>query len=91
MYSPINQYEQAVFEDVCNIPLDSKVIGSEWVFDIKINGEGSVERYKARLVAKGFSQISGIYYFNTSSPVAQMNSVKVFYRKLQPITCIFTS
>ena len=60
------------------VPKAAKVISSKWVFDIKRNPDGSVERYKARLVAKGLTQIAGIHFFETSSPVAQMNSVKLF-------------
>jgi hypothetical protein len=33
-----------------------------WVFSIKYNPEGKIERYKARLVAKGYTQTYGIDY-----------------------------
>lgn len=70
--------EMKCYEENCSLPSGAKVVDSKWVFDIKTNPDGSVERYKARLVAKGFSQIGGVHYFETSSPVAQMNSVKIF-------------
>ena len=69
--------EMKCYQD-CTVPKGAKVVDSKWVFDIKTNPDGTLERYKARLVAKGFSQIGGVHYFETSSPVAQMNSVKIF-------------
>ncbi|KAM1554345.1 hypothetical protein ACFX1Z_007105 [Malus domestica] len=36
-------------------PHDRSIVGSEWVYKIKKNPNGSVSRYKARLAAQGFS------------------------------------
>jgi len=45
--------------------------GCKWVFTMKQNPKGEVDRYKARLVAKGYSQTYGIDYDETFAPVAK--------------------
>ncbi|KAE8906867.1 hypothetical protein PF007_g22869 [Phytophthora fragariae] len=52
-------------------------IGCRWVFAKKRDQYGRVVRYKAQLVAKGFKQKYGIDFFETYSPVANMNSIRV--------------
>ena len=46
-----------------------------WVYYAKYVVDGSIDRYKAHLVTKGFSQVEGIDYFETFSPIARMNSI----------------
>ena len=63
--------------DIVPRPQDQNIIGSKWVFKIKHNADGSVDRYKARLVAKGFSQQPGTDYDDTYAPVARYDSLRL--------------
>ena len=47
------------------LPEGKKPIDCKWIFKIKRNLEGNVERYKARLVAKSFTQREGIDFTET--------------------------
>jgi hypothetical protein len=53
----------------------TKIVKCKWVYRTKYALYGSVERHKDRLVLKGFSQVEGIYYNETFSPITKMNSI----------------
>ncbi|KAJ8876864.1 hypothetical protein PR048_021311 [Dryococelus australis] len=42
--------------EIIERPENVKVIGSKWVFSLKHDSEGKIQKYKARLVAQGFKK-----------------------------------
>ena len=63
--------------DLVDAPTGVKTIGCRWVYKVKYNTNGSVNRYKAGLVAKGYAQTHNIDSDEMFAPVAKMTIVRV--------------
>nr|CCA27372.1 putative polyprotein [Albugo laibachii Nc14] len=63
---------------IADRPSGQKVIGCKWIFAIKRDEYGKVQRYKARLITQGFRQNAGVDYSNTYAPVFSTSSIRIF-------------
>jgi hypothetical protein len=53
------------------LPNAFKALPMKWVYKIKRNANGNIERYKARLVARGYLQKQGVDFEEVYAPVSK--------------------
>jgi hypothetical protein len=66
--------------DVCDlveISDGAKRVGCKWVYKIKYDSKGKIERFNVRLIAKVFAQREGIDYTKTLSHVFKKDSFRI--------------
>jgi hypothetical protein len=69
-----SMYENQVW-NLVELPEGVKPIGCKWIFKRKTDTDGNITIHKARLVVKGFTQVLGVDYDETFSPLAMLKSV----------------
>jgi hypothetical protein len=52
-------------------------VGCKWVYKIKHDSKGNIDRFKARFMAKAFTQRERIDYNDAFSPVSSKNSFRI--------------
>ena len=62
---------------LCYLPAGKRAFSGKRVLKIKRGPAGEIQRYKARYVARGFSQVEGIDFFETWSPVGSYAALRV--------------
>ena len=60
-------------------PSGKNMVESKWIFAVKQNEKGEIEKRKARTVAKGYTQVIGEDYNETYASVARLESVRLVY------------
>nr|GEX70854.1 retrovirus-related Pol polyprotein from transposon TNT 1-94 [Tanacetum cinerariifolium] len=63
--------------DLVPQPPRSNVVGWKWVFRTEFHADNTIDKFKARLVAQGFTQVLGLEYSATFSPVVKASTVRI--------------
>ena len=61
------------------LPEEQHSVDSKWVFTIKWNPDGTLERFKAHLVSREFMQQYEVNYTETFTPTIQMVTLCAFF------------
>lgn len=63
--------------ELVKVPRNCILVTCKWIYKVKMCTNGTVERFKARSMARGFSQVEGLDFKETYSPVARLESIRV--------------
>jgi hypothetical protein len=70
--------ENDVFQPA-TLPYGQKLVGCKLVFKTKRDQHNAIIKYKAWIVAKGYSQMPGIVFNETSTPVVSLLVLQIFF------------
>ena len=62
--------------ELVDAPEDRNPITNKWVFVRKYDKDRNLQKYKACLVARGFSQMPGMDFNETFSPVVRLETIR---------------
>ncbi|CAB0030815.1 unnamed protein product [Trichogramma brassicae] len=65
--------------EIIDRPPKAELIDTKWVFKVKLDSSGNINRYKARLCARVFKQRQGVNYEETYAPVVRYESLRVLF------------
>ncbi|CAI7915198.1 unnamed protein product [Closterium sp. NIES-54] len=84
--------------ELVELPKGRRPISSKWVFKVKSEADGALERFKSRLVAKGFQQKERVDFGEVFVPIAKPMTLRTslagaamkgWYMKQMDITTTF--
>ena len=64
--------------DLISLSPLKQAVSYRWVYNVKLNPDGSLTRLKDYLVARGYSQMYDIDYQEIFSPVAKLTFIHLF-------------
>jgi hypothetical protein len=77
IHDELHQFSRNDVWTLVSRPSDQNIISTKWIFKNKSDEHGMVIRNKAQLVAQGYTQIEGIDFHETFSPVVCLESIRI--------------
>ena len=77
MDEEFNSLQKNTTWELVSLPPGRKLVQCKWVFCKNVYDDGKNCKYNSILVAKGFSQVQGVDYHETFSPVENMDSIRL--------------
>ena len=75
----INSINMKKVLEPAQLPRGRRLLNTKWVYKIKYGAQGELSSYKVRLVACGYSQVFGIDFDETYSPVIRLTSMRLLF------------
>ena len=63
--------------EIFTFPPGRKLVHWKWIYKTKLVADGTTTKYKVGLVEKLYSQVHGLEYNETFTPVARMDSIRL--------------
>ncbi|CAI7734823.1 unnamed protein product [Closterium sp. NIES-53] len=76
MESELKSIEENGTWELVELPEGRKAITSKWLFKIKSDSDGKIERYKSRLVAKGYQKKEKVDYKELFAPMVKSTTLR---------------
>jgi hypothetical protein len=77
MQEELNNFTRNQVWELVERPKNHNVIGTEWFYRNKENEDGIVVKNKSRLVVQGYTQVEGLDFDETFSPVARREAIRI--------------
>ncbi|CAI5520266.1 unnamed protein product [Closterium sp. Naga37s-1] len=79
MESELKSIEENDTFELVELPEGRTAITSKWLFKIKSDADGKIERYKSRLVAKGYQQKEKVDFKELFAPVVKPTMLRTLF------------
>ncbi|CAI7897674.1 unnamed protein product [Closterium sp. NIES-53] len=88
MESELKSIEENGMWELVELPEGHKAITSKWLFKIKSDADGKIERYKSRLVAKGYQQKEKVDDKELFAPVVKPTTLRTLLARATIKGCV---